>query len=148
MGTGSFQQIVRFPPPGWVEMAGLLAAWLLLCLTIQPLQGNFCCKDQQTWFHDDKVCDGVADCPLTETSQGGEDVTACEGCGDGEDGEGYEGPLDWCQDPQDAPGIGAGPIAGIAVLVVAVVAVLAFVGYNRILKPRYQAPEGQGNAYI
>merc|ERR1719204_1248852 len=48
---------------------------------------RFCCKDQRSWIHRSHMCNGAADCPRTETSDGGEDEEVCEdndieGCGD------------------------------------------------------------------
>jgi len=47
----------------------------------------FLCGDAFTCVHPNKLCDGIADCPLSETSQGGEDeeYSACwdEGSGSG-----------------------------------------------------------------
>jgi len=43
---------------------------------------NFLCKDGATLISIDKRCDGKNDCPLTETSSGGEDEDDCpEGSG-------------------------------------------------------------------
>jgi len=42
---------------------------------------NFLCKDGATLISIDKRCDGKSDCPLTETSSGGEDEENCEGSG-------------------------------------------------------------------
>jgi len=43
---------------------------------------NFLCKDGTTLISIDKRCDGTSDCPLTETSSGGEDEENCaEGSG-------------------------------------------------------------------
>jgi len=42
---------------------------------------NFLCKDQLTLISIDKRCNGVNDCPQTETLSGGEDEEGCEGSG-------------------------------------------------------------------
>merc|ERR1712181_20614 len=51
------------------------------------LCGHFLCGDAFTCVHPNKLCDGIADCPLSETSQGGEDeeYSSCwdEGSGSG-----------------------------------------------------------------
>jgi len=42
---------------------------------------NFLCKDELTLISIDKRCNGVNDCPQTETLSGGEDEEGCEGSG-------------------------------------------------------------------
>jgi len=45
--------------------------------------GSFLCDDGKTCILETKICDGVADCPRTETGPGGEDEADCTGSGDG-----------------------------------------------------------------
>jgi len=44
---------------------------------------SFLCNDRHTCILETNICDGVADCPRTETSPGGEEEVGCSGSGDG-----------------------------------------------------------------
>jgi len=50
--------------------------------TPRPIFCPFLCDDQQTCLSEDQVCDGVSQCPPTETSPGGEDEEEGSGCGE------------------------------------------------------------------
>ena len=44
-------------------------------------QEEFTCEDGETRLAGSQVCDGLVDCPVTETGPGGEDEEGCEGSG-------------------------------------------------------------------
>jgi len=67
---------------------------LLICFSLAMVaRGQFCCNDLKTALNSDQVCNGISECPMTETTPGGEDEEGCEGSG----GEEQELDLDWCK---------------------------------------------------
>jgi len=53
---------------------------LLICFSLAMVaRGQFCCNDFKTALNSDQVCNGISECPMTETTPGGEDEDSCEG---------------------------------------------------------------------
>jgi len=71
-----------------------LVLGLLICVSLAMVtEGQFCCNDLKTALNTDQVCNGIMECPMTETTPGGEDEEGCAGSGSDE----QEWDLDWCK---------------------------------------------------
>jgi len=88
---------------------------LLICFSLALVaKGQFCCNDLKTQLRRDQVCNGISECPMTETTHGGEDEEGCEGSGDEE--QDLPDGLDWCRTEEEESSSGtigltfAGPL--------------------------------------
>jgi len=96
---------------------------LVICLSLAiGTKGQFCCSDLKTQLTTDQVCDGKSDCPMTETSHGGEDEEGCEGSGPIDELELDE--LDWCKTAEPAGASNTIGITTFAMILPALLSVL------------------------